>query len=89
MNEAVPCISTRSEGPIEILTDKKDGLLTPIEDSEALADAIKLLLSDYSLCARFGEAGRETVRTNFTMSVVSKLLESSITTLLPRFYNEN
>ena len=89
MNEEVPCISTRSEGPIEILTDKMDGLLTPIDDAEALANAIKLLLSDYSLCTQFGEAGRETVRTKFTMSVVSKLLESSTTKLLPQFYNAN
>ncbi|MBT6283498.1 MAG: glycosyltransferase family 4 protein, partial [Phycisphaerae bacterium] len=87
MNEAVPCISTRSNGPIEILTDKMDGLLTPIDDAEALAIAIKLLLANASLCTEYGEAGRETVRTKYTMSIVSKLLESSTTTLLPQFYN--
>ena len=89
MNEAVPCISTRSNGPIEILTDKMNGLLTPIDDAEALATAIKLLLANASLCTEYGEAGRKTVCTKYTMSVVSILLETSTNTLLSQCCNAN
>jgi len=84
MNEAVPCISTMSGGPNEILTHEINGMLTPIDNPIELARAIKKLLADESLCKKFGEAGRETVRAKYTISVVSKLLEESTSALLQK-----
>ena len=77
MNNSVPCISTKSRGPIEILTHEVDGMLTPIANPTELAKAIKKLLSDEDLCRQLGETGRKTVRAHYTMSVVSELLEAS------------
>jgi glycosyltransferase involved in cell wall biosynthesis len=84
MNEAVPCISTRSGGPNEILTHEIDGMLTPINNPIELAEAIKKLVADKSLCKEFGEAGRETVRAKYTMTAISKLLEASTSALLQK-----
>lgn len=41
-----PMIATASQGPSELITDKKNGLVTPIDDVEALASAISDLLDN-------------------------------------------
>ena len=89
MNEAVPCISTRSEGPIEILTHEVNGILTPIDDARELAKAIKKVTTNEVLCKQLGKSGHDTIRTTYSVSVVSTLLESSTTTLLSQFGNAN
>ena len=41
------------------------GLLVPVRDEVALADAIEKLLSDPILCAKMGQAGRVLAETAF------------------------
>jgi glycosyltransferase involved in cell wall biosynthesis len=53
-----PVLAARAEGPAEVIHPGQDGLLVPIDDAAALADAAKSLLADVrlrvklSLCAR-------------------------------------
>ena len=47
-----------------------NGLLVPIRDAAALADAIRTLLDDPALRARMGKAGRELVKNEFTIEAV-------------------
>ena len=55
----VPVISTRCpSGPDEIITDGENGLLVPVGDVDALAEAILKLLKDEPLRKRLAEAGR-------------------------------
>ena len=78
MCESVPCISTKSEGPIEIITDGIDGLLFSIDDEEELALAMKkVLIQQPSQCKKIGSAGFRTIENKYTMNIVSKILEDS------------
>lgn len=44
-----PIVATRSQGPGEVITDGKSGLLTPIDNADALARAIKSILDNPDL----------------------------------------
>ena len=50
MAAGVPCISTRCDmGPEELIRDGENGLLVPVDDPDALADAILRILHDDTL----------------------------------------
>ena len=56
----VPVISTRCpSGPEEIITDGLNGLLVPVGDAAAMAEAILRLLSDEPLRKQLAEEGRK------------------------------
>ena len=56
----VPVISTRCpSGPDEIITDEVNGLLVPVANVDAMAQAILRLLKDESLSNRLAEAGKK------------------------------
>ncbi len=56
MQVGVPVISTRLRAIPELITDGENGFLVPIEDSYALAEAIKRMAIDPSLRERMGKA---------------------------------
>ncbi len=62
----IPVVATRAGALSEIIEDGVTGLLVPPADSQALSEALKMLLSDPDLCRRMGQAGRERVLKNFT-----------------------
>jgi glycosyltransferase involved in cell wall biosynthesis len=53
-----PVVAAAAGGPLEIVTDGVDGLLTPPGDAGALAEALLRLAEDPGLAARLAEAGR-------------------------------
>lgn len=56
----VPVISTNCPyGPSEIITDGVNGLLVPVGDTDAMAEAILKLLKDEPLRKRLAEAGKK------------------------------
>lgn len=58
MHAGVPVISTRMRTLSELVTDGENGILVPMRDSRALADAIRRLALDPALRARMAEAHR-------------------------------
>jgi glycosyltransferase involved in cell wall biosynthesis len=56
-------------GPGDIIDDRRNGLLTPPNDVEALADGISELIEDEALRRRCGAAAIETAR-GYTMEVI-------------------
>jgi glycosyltransferase involved in cell wall biosynthesis len=52
-----PMIATASEGPSELITHEKNGLVTPIDDVHALSNAIDGLLSDPNKMEQLAENG--------------------------------
>lgn len=75
MAAGVPVISTITGGIPELL-DSGAGILVPPEDSEALADAIQLLMEDSEMRFKVGAKGREKVEREFAISCVAKKLVS-------------
>jgi len=67
MASGVPVVACGSGGTFEILRDGETGRLVPPGDEKALADSILALLEDGRLRRTMGEAGRETVETDFAL----------------------
>ena len=53
-----PVVAASAAGPREVITPGENGLLVPMEDAEALAEAIGAVLEYKALAARLGQAGR-------------------------------
>ncbi len=60
-------VGTRAGGIPEAVVDGETGLLVPVADPPALADAIVSLMNDPARRARFGDAGRQRVARHFTV----------------------
>ena len=64
----VPVVATDVLGSRDALVDEESGLLAHPEDPSALAAKVLRLLEDSALRARMGQAGRERVRTHFSLA---------------------
>jgi glycosyltransferase involved in cell wall biosynthesis len=64
---ARPIVATRAGGIPEIVEDGVNGLLVPVRDHHALADAIVRALQDAGLRQRMGDAGFARVNERFTV----------------------
>lgn len=63
MRAGLPVVSTDCPvGPGEIITDGADGLLVPVGDDQAVADALLRLIEDEPLREKFGTQAFETAR---------------------------
>jgi len=65
-----PVVATNIRGCREEVVHGVTGLLVPVGDSDALADAILMVLSDEELASRMGEAGRKRVVAEFDEKLV-------------------
>lgn len=63
----IACIASYLSGPQQIIEDGISGLLVPPEDSEALSNAIKMLMENDKLRNQIGAAGRRRVEENFSI----------------------
>lgn len=64
---ARPIVATRAGGIPEVVEDEVNGLLVPIRDARALADAIVRMLEDPEMRRRMGDAGFARVNERFTV----------------------
>jgi glycosyltransferase involved in cell wall biosynthesis len=67
-----PVVAFDIEGPNEIITDRKEGLLVEPEDVKGLAEAIVTILRDPELACLAGKSGRETVISRFSARTVAE-----------------
>jgi glycosyltransferase involved in cell wall biosynthesis len=72
---ALPLVTTDVPGCREVVTDDVDGLLVPLKNAEALANAIVRLKNDPELCRRLGDAARRKALSHFEeRSVIERTL---------------
>jgi glycosyltransferase involved in cell wall biosynthesis len=71
-----PVICTDGDGLSEVNIHNQTGLVVPKKDAQALAQAIKELLSDENSLKKFGEAGRRRALENYTYEKVGQQLIS-------------
>lgn len=62
-----PVVASRVNGVPELIEDHKTGLLVPSRDSQALATAIREVLSDPTAASKMGAKGRAIVQERFTV----------------------
>ena len=65
-------VTTDVPGCRDAIEPKVTGLLVPVTDAEALADAIEVLLSDNAMRQRFGEAGRKLAEKAFDIRIITQ-----------------
>jgi glycosyltransferase involved in cell wall biosynthesis len=73
---AKPIVGCRAGGAPESVADGETGILVPVRDSEALAEAILVLLDNREAAARMGAAGRERAADLFSWRRFTSTLES-------------
>ncbi len=66
----LPVVAAASQGPAALIENGKDGLLVPIDAPPALAAAIRTLLTDRALRARFAARGLGRVEAEFSQAAV-------------------
>lgn len=69
-----PVVATRATGASDSVCDGVTGLLVPVGDTAALAEALMKLLSDRELAQRMGRAGRERVIREFRHETIWEAL---------------
>jgi glycosyltransferase involved in cell wall biosynthesis len=77
-----PVVATRQGGPLDIITDEKDGLLYDPGNHVALSKSIIKLLTDVELRQKMSLAGREKVLKKFSLEAVMRKLEATYVSLL-------
>lgn len=75
----LPVIATRSGGPAEILVDGETGLMIPVGDVAACAEAMRALCDDPARASRMGAAGRARVLATFAPETFARALRGLIT----------
>jgi glycosyltransferase involved in cell wall biosynthesis len=66
----LPVVAAESQGPKALIRPGEDGLLVPIDDPDALAAAIRILLAKPQLRASLAAEGLERVEAEFSESAV-------------------
>ncbi len=79
-----PVVATDGGGVPEIVEDGKTGILVPMGDVQAMADAIGRMLADPALAADMGARGRERVRDYFTIERKARNVEAVYQGMFPR-----
>ena len=83
MASGIAVISTACGGPEVAVDDGITGLLTPVRDQEALAEAMTRLIGDEQLRTRFGAAGREKAEKQFSLAASADVFLRQYERLLP------
>ena len=70
MAMGVPVVATNIRGCREVVKNGETGLLVPVRNHQALAEAIAILLQDKQKRIEMGKAGRKYILANFTEDIV-------------------
>jgi len=69
-----PIIAAEAEGPKEIITHMKDGMLVPIGSAQGMAEAMDELIDDKVLSSNLADTAFLTVRKRYDINIVGKKL---------------
>ncbi|MFN3523743.1 MAG: glycosyltransferase [Phenylobacterium sp.] len=66
----LPVVAAASQGPSALIRDGDDGLLVPVDEAEALAEAVRRVLDEPMLRIRLVQHGAERVEADFSRAAV-------------------
>lgn len=72
MSIGLPCISTACSGSDELITDGQNGLLIPLDDEEAMAQAMAYLAENCDNAKKMGEAAKDFSQCFSTENVIKQ-----------------
>ncbi len=74
--QGLPVVAAASLGPAALIESEENGLLVPLEDAAALAEAVGRVMADNGLAARLSAGGREAFANGYTENaVVARYME--------------
>jgi glycosyltransferase involved in cell wall biosynthesis len=79
-----PVVATNGGGVPEIVEDGRTGILVPMGDAQAMADAICRIMVDPDKAAEMGRLGRQRVMERFTSDHTARRVQAVYEELLPR-----
>lgn len=82
MASGLPVVATRIPGTDEIIADDSMGLLVPVDDAQALADALAATLSQPAHGLARAETGRKRILQSFGLSALEQRLAAVIDSVL-------
>lgn len=82
MASGLAVVSTNCGGPATAISEGRTGLLTPVGNARALADAMGKLLRDPLLRQRMGTAGRRAAAKRFSLAAAGKIFLDTYDKLL-------
>ncbi len=71
MAAGLPVITTDIEENRELVKDKATGMLVPVKNSDAIADALEKLLADEALRSRIGQAAKKFMEEHFSLRKIA------------------
>ncbi|WP_420645720.1 glycosyltransferase family 4 protein [Candidatus Leptofilum sp.] len=80
-----PVVGCRVGGVAALVDEEEDGLLIPVDDAEALAQALLRLLQNPSLREKMGAAGKQKVESRYTWAAVTAVYREACTAAIKRF----
>lgn len=81
MSAGRPVVATNGGGVPEIVSNQSVGLLVPMNNADAMTEALKRLISDPNYALTLGEAGRQHVLQNFTIEKTARGIEQAYSKL--------
>ncbi|MEO0078466.1 MAG: glycosyltransferase family 4 protein [candidate division WOR-3 bacterium] len=75
MSHRRPVVASGVGGIVDLVIDEKTGLSVPPADEQALAAAIRRVLTDHDLADRLAQAGFEHIRKNYSWDAIINRLE--------------
>ncbi|MDN4616152.1 glycosyltransferase family 4 protein [Leifsonia sp. F6_8S_P_1B] len=81
---SVPTVTTDATGAVDSVVDGETGLIVPVRDAPALADALVALIADPERRRRYGAAAHERARSTFDRPVVWAAQEEFYRRMLER-----
>ncbi len=66
-----PLVATQTQGAVELITHGQDGLITPLNNADALADAFLRLIGDEAARASLAAAGKRTLQDRFSREIIT------------------
>ncbi|MEO0614765.1 MAG: glycosyltransferase family 4 protein [Pseudomonadota bacterium] len=67
MAYAIPCVVTDTGGNAELVVDGETGVVVPVADASAIANAVRELRDNPALARRYGDAGRARIAASFSV----------------------
>lgn len=69
----LPCVATRVSGSEDIIQHGTNGLLVELEDYQAMAQALLILLRNPVLVEQYGQAARSTIEKNYSLERITDI----------------